>query len=222
MNRPVEQSNKTKSMSFRLPILVFLSVSSLAFGATPASLAGSLDEGAKCSAPYQCIEPFYCLPDGNDFKCALKSCAAADQCSIGQFCDKSSGKCAVKDCKEDKECAGQTVCQVNGKCGSKSNKGQSCTRDEQCWSKSCEDDKCGDGDGSGGNVVDGVVDAGGDIVDGATGAVSDTVDGAMNLGKRIGGGGIVGIILGILFVLALIAACCYFFIFARRKLSSNN
>lgn len=218
----------SQKMNFLSNMIIVFILISASYAATPTTLVGTLGAGKVCTAPYQCIEPLYCLPDGDNFKCGKKTCAAADQCNIGQFCNLTAGKCEVKSCKENAECAGQTVCQVNGKCGAKSNLDQVCNRDNQCWSNKCEDGKCTkDGnvvedvvDGTE-NVVEDVVDGAGDVVEGVGDAASDTVDGVLNVGRRIGGGGIAGIIIGILLLLGLLAACLYFCCFARRRLSNN-
>lgn len=198
--------------------ILALALFASAVSASVVELAGTKPEGTACTSANECVQPFYCLPDGDAYSCLKKDCSAQNQCHIGQYCDLKAGKCAVKSCTKSSECAGDTVCQVNGKCGAKGSIGQECSSADQCWSGECKDEKCSDGD----NIVEDVVDGAGDVVDGVADGATGAVDGAMNLGKRIGGGGIVGIILGILFVIALIAACCYFCLFAKRKLTNRD
>jgi len=171
-------------------------------------LAGTKAKGALCFSPMECVEPLYCLKlNETAHACNLKPCGGQGECRIGQFCSKD-GKCAAPDCKSDDDCAGSTVCQVNSKCSSKSNGGQACCRDGQCWSGKCSDKKCTDSDG---NIV-------GNAVDGVVGAADSVVDGTVGNIRRIGSGGITGIVVGILTILALCCLCG----FCIRKFRSRS
>jgi len=178
--------------SFILATFALFSVT--CFALEVRTFAGTQPEGAACSVPMVCVEPFYCLKaNETDYTCAKKPCQGQDECRIGQYCtsDSGGGYCAAPKCNNDLECAGATVCQIDGQCGSKSNGGQKCTGDSQCWSGKCTDEVCSD------DETDDDDDQG--IVGNTTDDVADTVK------KVLGGGAIAGIVLG---CLLLIAICC--------------
>lgn len=175
--------------------------------------AGIKPDGQLCTAPMQCLEPFYCLKvNETAHACGLKACQGQGQCRIGQFCD-GSGHCAVASCVVNSECSGETICQVNGKCGTKSNNGQGCHRDDQCWSKTCVDDKC---------VPAGAASTSETEPEPTPVSDDGLIDGAADVIKRgikIGGGAIAGISVG---VLALLALCCLCIMCCRCKRDGDD
>lgn len=151
-------------------------------------------EGSPCTFALECASPLYCLnPDGQGYKCAKKPCSGAGQCIIGQQC-ATSGLCDLITCDTDSKCPGNTICS-GGKCGNKGNTDQACTRDEQCWSGKCVADKC-EAKGEG-NIASRSI-------------------------KRLSGGGIAGIVIGILLLIALciFLSCCIKFM--KKKTSSEE
>jgi len=108
---------------------VFALLATACLGQKISVLAGVKPDGELCTAPMQCLEPFYCLKlNETSHACGKKPCKGQGECRIGQYCD-GSGFCAVSTCLVDTECSGETICQVNGKCGTKSTNGQGCHRD---------------------------------------------------------------------------------------------
>lgn len=127
------------SLAFLL-ILVARNVSSTVL--KPQALIGVKNETQQCSYAMECKEPFYCLrrSDSIKYSCQTMPCNAQLKCRIGQQCS-TNGFCEALNCNSDTVCPGTTVC-VNGGCRSKSSAGESCTRDEMCWSETCTSGVC--------------------------------------------------------------------------------
>lgn len=174
------------------------------------SLAEKLPEGAACSSPLSCVEPFYCLPQGDDFKCSKKHCAAGDQCSIGQLC--KNGLCDSLVCDET-NCSANEVCQMSGSCGLKAELGELCSRGDQCLSGRCQKDVCVKGEdgvevsGSGDNVTESAEDVGDDTLDS---------------GRSITSSVIIGIIIVSIIFLCIMAATYYVCAFAKSNTSVGD
>ncbi len=180
-------------MAFRLAFL-FSIVFALAVAADIREKAGTKPLGEVCTSPMECLEPLYCLKEGDGYACGKKPCRGEGECRIGQFCGQL-GVCEVKTCSKDDDCAGDTVCQVNEKCGAKSTAGQTCASDSQCWSKKCTDGKCEAGSAN-------TEDEDGNII--SDNPLTDNP--VSNTARRLlGGGAIAGLIVGIL---TLLAVCC--------------
>jgi len=182
-----------------LHFALFALLTASVFGVDFIPKVGTKPEGEICDAPITCVEPFYCLFESEGVhKCARKPCRGQNECRIGQFCNKQ-GYCDVPRCVSDKACSGSTVCQTNGKCGTKSSGGQACNRDLQCWSGECTENVC--------TKVDG-------------GAVVD--EEPERTGRRISGGAIAGIVVSILILLGL----CLLFAFCLgtllKKMKKNK
>ena len=196
--------------------------------------AGTKPAGEPCFAPIECREPLYCLRKNERYQCSQKLCRGQDECRIGQFCGKS-GFCEATNCETDDQCAGDTVCTVSGKCGSKSNPGQRCNRDLQCWSSKCLNGKCiapnsadkpqkedseafpnegiaeSEGGEGGQDTEKDQKESEEDLEDENNADIEDNKESdnseAGESRRKLGGGAIVGIVLGILLLLALIFLC---------------
>lgn len=169
---------------------------------------GTKPADAVCRAPMECEEPLYCLNfGGGSFKCGKKPCDGAGECRIGQFCSK--GLCDVITCENDEECPGNMVCQTNAKCSNKSAVGQKCGRNAQCWTGSCVDGICAKKEAQ---VAPASTPEATPEAEEEGNIVSKSV-------RRLTGGGIVGIILGALLLLAL---CCIILFCCRNGRGQKN
>jgi len=209
----------------------------LCLGAKVSVKAGDKPAGDTCFAPMECVEPLYCLKASLErHACEKKPCRGQNECRIGQYCGKD-GFCTVPDCGGDGDCKGDTVCQVNKRCGSKSSGGQACNRGPQCWSGKCKDEKCtpnnpppkpAPSSAPAPTPTPVADDTGLDEDDEDQGIIGDTVDAVDgledNVGKafRLGGGGIAGIVIGSLLLLALCCGLVFCLRFLKRKRNEES
>lgn len=127
----------------QLSAIIFVLFAGVALSESPVLKFGTKGNGVRCLAASECAEPFYCLKTSTvGHTCTKKTCVGEGLCRIGQFCSTASGMCEVSQCSEDGDCDGLLVCSDQGKCSSKGNDGQKCSRDAQCWTGDCKNGKC--------------------------------------------------------------------------------
>lgn len=92
----------------------------------------------QCKTAFECKEPFYCLKSAGTatFTCQRMPCGASLPCRVGQNCGEN-GFCQALPCLFDSVCPGSTVCRPNKRCGLKSSLGETCSRDNECFSSRC-------------------------------------------------------------------------------------